>query len=48
MAFPGGSIALLSASGGFTDTATKAIVDQIAGQITAAFEGFLDPSGRGS
>ena len=43
MAFPGGSFAVLNASGGFTGEATKAIIDQVAGQITAAFDGFLDP-----
>ena len=42
MPFPGGSFAVLRASGGCTDEATTAIVDQIAGQITAVFEVFLD------
>ena len=46
MAFPGGSFAVLNASGAFTDEATSAIVAEIAGQITAAFEGFLDPERR--
>ena len=43
MAFPGGNVAVFNASGIFTDEATQALVDQIAIQITAAFEGFLDP-----
>ena len=43
MALPGGSFSVINASGHFTNEATQAIVSQIAGQITAAFEGLLDP-----
>ena len=43
MVFPGGNFAVFNSSGGFTDEATKAIVDQSVSQITAAFERFLDP-----
>ena len=44
--FPAGSFAVLNTSGGFTDEATSAIVNQIAGQIMAKFESFLGPDGE--
>ena len=46
MALPGGSFTVVNASGHFTDEATQAIVGQIAGQITAVFEGFMDEETR--
>ena len=43
MALPGGSFNVVDSSGHFTDEATQAIVNQIAGQITESFGGWLDP-----
>ena len=46
MAFPGGSFAVVSPQGSFTQQVTAAIVAQSAGQITAKFEEFLGPDGQ--
>ena len=46
MALPGKSFTVVNASGHFTDEATQAIVGQIAGQITAAFDGGMDEERR--
>ena len=43
MALPGGNFNVVDGSGHFTDEAVQAIVNQIAGQVSEAFEGWFDP-----